>query len=71
MTTRVGQEAAINSNVSHFCWPGKFAHSHIKRINPDKNTFLNSNLLLSNILNRLPPNAAPSAAEQDAYVSVR
>ena len=51
-------ESVLNSNSGRFCWP-KPSHSHIKRINPDKNTFLNSNLLLSNILNHLPPTRSP------------
>ncbi len=39
----------INSNVHHFCSPAKGPHN-VKRINPDKFTFLKSNLLVSNIL---------------------
>ncbi len=44
----------INSNINNFCSPDKFAKTNISRINPDKSTFLNSNLLVSNILNHLP-----------------
>lgn len=51
---RVEHQGVINSNLSNFCSPNKFANPHINRINPDKSTFLNSNLLCSNILNHLP-----------------
>lgn len=59
----------INSNTKHFCSPNRFANSHINRINPDKNTFLNSNLIVSNILNHLSPTRSPDPLEvNDAYV---
>lgn len=62
----------INSNVKHFCSPHRFANSHINRINPDKNTFLNSNLIVSNILNDLSPTRSPDPLEiNDAYVQKR
>ena len=51
---QVQHQGIINSNLKNFCSPNKFANPHIARINPDKSTFLNSNLLCSNILNNLP-----------------
>lgn len=48
-------EPILNSNIKNFCSASKFVNSNIARINPDKNTFLNSNLLVSNILNHLSP----------------
>lgn len=64
----------INSNIHNYCSPHKFAQAGVTRINPDKFTFLKSNLLVSNILNSkiVPP--SPSAlnesinANKDAYV---
>ena len=42
----------INSNCDHFLNPNKMkSEAHITRIQPDKFTFLKSNLLVSNILN--------------------
>ena len=52
---KVGRNAVINSNINNFCSPSKLTRAHITRINPDKSTFLNSNLLVSNILNHLSP----------------
>jgi hypothetical protein len=48
-----------NSNILNFCSPNKFANVTVSRINPDKSTFLNSNLLVSNILNHLPSYQQP------------
>jgi hypothetical protein len=63
-------KGVINSNIQHFCSPQKFSQKHIGRINPDKSTFLNSNLLVSNILNHLSPGSDPNAREEaDAYVA--
>ena len=67
---KVSRNAVINSNVSHFCSPDAYAKAHVSRINPDKSTFLNSNLLVSNILNHLSPDASVTHQENaDAYVS--
>jgi len=60
---RVQYQSVINSNLNHFCSPNKFANPHITRINPDKSTFLNSNLLCSNILNRLPQHTSSEDKE--------
>ena len=49
----------VNSNIKHFCSPHRYAEPHINRIHPDKSTFLTSNLLVSNILNHLPPGQQP------------
>lgn len=69
---RLNRDAVINSNISHFCSPEKFANAHITRINPDKSTFLNSNLLVSNILNHLSPHTQPKTSnESDAYVHLQ
>lgn len=59
----------INSNVQHFCSPNRYARCHVTRINPDKSTFLNSNLLVSNILNHLSPTPPSPPPAPDAYVS--
>lgn len=60
----------INSNTHNFCSPNRFAKSHINRINPDKSTFLNSNLIVSNILNHLEPNMIKEVQINDAYVFI-
>jgi hypothetical protein len=45
----------INSNCDNFLTPKHSkSESHITRIQPDKFTFLKSNLLVSNILNSNP-----------------
>jgi len=63
------KQPVINSNIENFCSPVRFAKCRITRINPDKNTFLNSNLLVSNILNHLSPSArSTSDIPADAYV---
>lgn len=59
----------INSNINHFCWPDMLAKAHITRIIPDKFTFLNSNLIVSNIISHLSPTKLPdTASSPDAYV---
>lgn len=69
---KLSRKGVINSNINNFCSPNKFANAHISRINPDKSTFLNSNLLVSNILNHLSPGQEPeSALLDDAYVSLK
>ena len=66
---KVSRNAVINSNINHYCSPHRFANAHITRINPDKSTFLNSNLLVSNILNHLSPTKqAEEESGTDAYV---
>lgn len=59
----------INSNVKNFCSPTKFVNRHVNRINPDKMTFLKSNLIVSNILNSHSPKAIDIEDPAiDAYV---
>ena len=67
---KVSRNSVINSNISNFCSPGRYPKAHITRINPDKNTFLNSNLLVSNILNHLSPGGDNRSSQElpDAYV---
>jgi hypothetical protein len=67
---KVNKTAIINSNVHHFCSPPK-GPNNIKRINPDKFTFLKSNLLVSNILYNHHYQQRPIRTnndENDAYV---
>jgi hypothetical protein len=69
---KVGRNSVINSNINNFCSPGRHTRAHITRINPDKNTFLNSNLLVSNILNHLSPDhPQPTETVSDAYVLIK
>ena len=68
---KVGRNAVINSNINNFCSPKAFAKAHISRINPDKSTFLNSNLLVSNILNHLSPDNSTCKQNGDAYVIMK
>lgn len=60
----------LNSNKGGFSSPSGFPPARISRIKPDKSTFLNSNLLLSNILNHLSPTRSPPPPQPlDAYVT--
>ena len=66
---KVASTPIINNNNPPYYFPNNYSKGKVKRIQPNKFTFLNSNLMISNILK--PKNNTQTDEEnptQNAYV---